>query len=58
MRFSILIILSFIFSYSLNAQHLFEGYIDREQWQSDVYLSVIELFPENNSFVKKLKPIN
>ncbi len=42
MRFSILIIISFIFSYSLNAQHVFEGYIDREQWQSDVYLSVID----------------
>ena len=26
----------------MNAQHHFDGYIDNERWQSDVYLSVIE----------------
>lgn len=39
-RLYILIILCFG-NYAF-AQHLFEGYIDNERWQSEVYLSIIE----------------
>lgn len=42
MRYLIVIAILFFFGNSANAQHLFDGYIDIERWQSDVYLSVIE----------------
>ncbi len=34
-------IITFLFCLSTNAQHNFNGYIDTERWQSDVYLSVV-----------------
>ena len=42
MRYLIVLTAFVFFGNSVNAQHHFDGYIDNERWQSDVYLSVIE----------------
>lgn len=42
MRYLIAIIFFIFFGNYIQAQHHFDGYIDNERWQSDVYLSVIE----------------
>lgn len=42
MRYFILIVLFVFCGHLISAQHHFDGYIDNERWQSDVYLSVIE----------------
>ncbi len=42
MRIVILFLLCLGCLTTSNAQHVFEGYIDNERWQNEVYLSVIE----------------
>ncbi|WCO01041.1 helix-turn-helix domain-containing protein [Psychroserpens ponticola] len=42
MRYLFLIASFIFFGNTIYAQHIFDGYIDNERWQSDVYLSVIE----------------
>ncbi|WP_431137200.1 helix-turn-helix domain-containing protein [Psychroserpens mesophilus] len=42
MRFLSVIASLIFFGNLVNAQHQFDGYIDNERWQSNVYLSVIE----------------
>lgn len=42
MRYLVLIVLFIFFGKVTYAQHHFDGYIDNDRWQSDVYLSVIE----------------
>ena len=42
MRYLVTLAFFFFFGNHIHAQHQFDGYVDNERWQSDVYLSVIE----------------
>ena len=42
MRYIIVTTILFFFGNSIKAQHRFDGHIDNDRWQSNVYLSVIE----------------
>ncbi len=42
MKFNWVFIIAVLFCLSTNAQHNFNGYIDNERWQKEVYLSVVD----------------
>ncbi len=42
MKFNWVFIIAVLFCLNTNAQHNFNGYIDNERWQKEVYLSVVD----------------